>query len=355
VHYHHVPLGPFQGLVGVSGYGTKFSKFGEETLIPDTKAGNVGAYVFEQADAGRWTFSVGGRYDYRNLDVADDTVIGVAAQTRTYNSVTGNLGVLYHVSEPVALVLNVGRGFRAPSSFDLFANGVHEGTVAFERGNPNLTTEKSLNTDLALRVQNSMASFEVGGFINLIQDFIYTVPSGTTDPESGFEIYDVSQGDARLTGFESAIELHPTRFLHLQGTADYVLGQNTSTDQPLPSMPPFRATYSARLEGGQIGALRDCYAFVGGETNARQTRLDPAEAAFFQDAFEGAGYQSQGYTLVNIGAGVALPAGQHSVLLDLSLRNVFDQRYADFLSRIKTNAFDPGQGRNFVARITWGF
>ena len=57
---------------------------------------------------------------------------------------TGNLGFLYKLAEPVALVLNVGRGFRAPSSFDLFSNGVHEGTVAFERGDPNLKTEKSL-------------------------------------------------------------------------------------------------------------------------------------------------------------------------------------------------------------------
>jgi iron complex outermembrane receptor protein len=355
VHYHHPALGRLQGLVGVSGYRVRFTKFGEETLIPNTTSDNVGAYAFEQADAGHWTFSFGGRFDYRSLDVADDQVIGVTAQTRTYNSVTGNVGVLYHVSEPVALVLNVGRGFRAPSSFDLFANGVHEGTVAFERGNPALATEKSLNTDLALRVQNRTVSFEVGGFVNLVQDFIFTVPSGTVDPASGFEIYDVTQGDAQLAGFESAMEVHPTRFLHLQATADYVRGQNTTSNQPLPNIPPFRATYTARLEGGRIGALTGCYLFLGGETNTRQTRLDPSEAQFFASAFEGAGYQSQAFTLVNVGAGFALPLGQRDVRVDLSLRNALNQRYADFLSRIKTNALDPGQGRNLIARVTWSY
>ena len=39
------------------------------------------------------------------------------------------------------------------------------------------------------------------------------------------------------------------RYLHLSGTADYTRGQNRSTDQPLPLVPPFRATYSARFEG----------------------------------------------------------------------------------------------------------
>jgi iron complex outermembrane receptor protein len=355
VHYHHPPLGRMSGLVGLSAYRTTFEKFGEETLIPNTTADNVGVYVFEQADAGPWTFSAGGRFDYRHLDVSDDAALGVTAQTRTYNSVTGNVGVLYHVSAPVALVLNVGRGFRAPSSFDLFANGVHEGTVAFERGNPDLTTESSLNTDLALRVQSRAVSLEVGGFVNVVNDFIFTVPSGEVDAASGFQIYDVTQGDARLTGFESAFAFHPTAYLHLQATADYVVGQNTTTDEPLPSIPPFRATYTARFEGGQFGALRECYFSLGGESNAKQTRLDPSEAQFYATAFDGAGYQSQAYTLLNLGAGFVLPLGQRGMHLDLSLRNVLNQRYADYLSRIKTNALDPGQGRNVIARVTWEY
>jgi iron complex outermembrane receptor protein len=281
-------------------------------------------------------------------------VLGVATQTRTWNSVTGNLGLLYHLSEPIALVLNVGRGFRAPSSFDLYSNGVHEGTVAFEHGNPNLRTEKSVNTDLALRVQSARLSFEVGTFLNLIQDYIYTVPTGTIDTASGFQIYDVTQGDARLSGLEAAVQWHPTAFLHLQGTADYVHGENTTTNQPLPSMPPLRATWMARLEG-RSGTLQSPYLSVGGETNARQTRLDPAEQQFYADAFGGAGYQSKSYTLMNLGAGFGVAVGRRILTLDLSLRNALNQRYADYLSRIKTNAPDPGQGRSLMARVTTDF
>lgn len=329
-HYHHAPLGLLRGAFGLSGFRTTFTKFGEETLIPNSTSDNLGVYVFEQAEVGRWSLSFGARIDYRHLDVSLDTVIGVTPQTRNFNSATGNVGVLYHVSEPVAVVLNVGRGFRAPSSFDLFANGVHEGTVAFERGNPNLATEKSLNTDLAVRVQTHNLSAEVGAFVNLVQDFIFTVPTGQVDSASGFQIYDVTQGNARLAGFEGAVEYHPAKFLHLRATADYVNGTNRSTDQPLPNMPPFRATYTARLEGERLGTLASPYFSVGGETNARQTRLDPSEAAFFADAFGGAGYQSRDYTLVNVGAGFSLPTAQKQLRIDLSLRNVMNLRYADF-------------------------
>ncbi len=356
LHIHHPMVGPFIGIIGLSGQHTQFDKFGEETLIPNSRANNLGVYAFEQAELGPWRLSLGARYDYRHLDVSDDADIGVTAQTRTWNSVTGNVGLLYHVAEPVALVLNLGRGFRTPSTFDLFSNGVHEGTIAFERGNANLKNETSINTDLAVRVLSSNAVAELGGFVNVIQDFIFTVPTTETDPASGFQIFDVSQGDALLSGVETSIDVHPTAYLHLHGTADYVRGQNTTTHEPLPSIPPLRATYGVRLEGDLGTALHDAYLSVGGETNARQTRVNPSEAAFFAEAFDGAGYQSAGYTLVNVGAGCALPTSTAwSMRVDLTLRNVLNTAYADYLSRLKTNALNPGQGRSLGARVTMEF
>ncbi len=357
VRYHHTPLGAFSGLIGFSGVRNTFDKFGEETLVPPSSANNAAVYAFEQTEGSRVNVSVGARFDYRKLSVTADTVLGVATQDHSWNSLTGNLGLLIHLSEPTALVLNVGRGFRTPSSFDLYSNGVHEGTTAFERGNPNLRTEKSVNTDVALRAQSTRLSLEVGTFLNLIQDYIYTVPIGTVDSASGFEIFDVAQGDASLTGFEAAAQWHPVAFLHMQGTADYVRGQNTSTHNPLPNMPPLRVTWLTRIEGGQrsSGSLRNPYFSVGGEINARQTRMDPAEEQFYADAFGGAGYQSRPYTLVNFGAGASWLVGSRTLTVDLSLRNAFNKRYADYLSRIKTNALDPGMGRSLIARITTEF
>ena len=352
---HHT-IGSWSGVLGASGEYTTDYNFGGEHLMPDSKAGGVGVYGFEQRDVGRWNLSFGARYDYRHLSAVADTLLGNSAASLAWSSVTGNVGVLYHLSEPVAVVLNLGRGFRAPSGFDLFANGLHEATSTFERGNPDLRTETSLNADFSLRVQATSVVAEFGGFVNRISDFIYTVPTGTTDPASGFQIYDVTQGDAVLAGFEGQLEYHPTEYLHLQGTADYVHGQNTSTHDPLPSMPPFRATYLARLEGKRIGSLSSPYFSVAGESNARQTRLNPAEVLFFGQAFDGAGYRPAGYTLVNVAAGFSLPTARgRTVQFDLQLRNALNKEYADFLSHLKTNAPNPGMGRNLTARVTWEF
>ena len=341
VRLHHAPVGRVAGIVGVSGLRNSFDKFGEETLIPDNAYNNLGIYAFEQAELGRWNLSLGARYDYRRLSVEDDQELGVTAQRRTYHSGTGNVGALYRVAEPVALVLNVGRGYRAPTAFDLFSNGVHEGTVRFERGDSTLRNETSINTDLAVRVQTSALSAELGAFANYIDNFIFPDPTGEIDPESGFQIFEITQGNARLTGFEAALEYHATPWLHLRGAADYTRGQNRSTDTPLPFIPPFRATYSVRFEGSGEGRFQHPYFSIGGESNARQTNLDPEDFA------------PDGYTLVNLGAGVVVPMGERTVALDLQLRNALDREYANFLSRYKAYALDPG--RNFVVRVTAAF
>ena len=355
-HLHHSALGPFSGLVGFSGEYTTDANFGRDFLEPDSKAGDAALYVFEQTDVGRWNFSFGARYDYRHLSVDANTDLGNPAANLHWSSVTGNLGVLYHVSEPVALVLNVGRGFRSPSTFDLFANGPHEATQTFERGNPNLSTETSLNTDAALRIQSASAAIELGTFVNLIQKFIYTVPAGQVDSASGLDIYNVVQGDAVLRGLEGQIQYHPTAYLHLEGTADYVYGKNTTSGDPLPSMPPFRATYTARLEGRSLGGFSRPYFSVGGETNARQARLNPAEAAFYAGALGGAGYRSAQYTLINLAAGFSVPTGgERTIQFDVQLRNALNKDWVDYLSHLKTLVPNPGMGRSLVARISTEF
>ena len=87
------------------------------------------------------------------------------------------------------------------------------------------------------------------------------------------------------------------------------------------------------------------YFSIGGETNARQDRLDPSEEEFFTES----GYSSAGYTLLNLGAGFNLPVGNQGLRMDLELRNATDKKYANFLSRYKTYALDPGRNLDIAA------
>lgn len=336
----HAPLGPLVGAVGVSVVGTRFTGSGQQVLIPNSTAANVGVYAFEQAEAGRWQFSAGARVDLASLANEATDALGLAAGERRWQAFSGNLGALVRLAEPVALVANLGRGFRAPTSYELFATGPHAGALAYEVGNPALRTETSFNTDLGVRVQTSRLNAELSGFVNRIAGYIYGRPTEAFDPGSGFRIYETVQGDARLAGVELAAEYRAGRRWLLRGSADYVRGDNTSTGLPLPWIPPLRAGGSIRFDAGDVGRIQGVYATASGEWNARQDRLDPSD------------YAPPAYALAGLGAGFSLATGGRPVSVDLSVRNLFDARYARFLSRYKTFALE--QGRNVVLRVSAG-
>ncbi len=335
---HHAPVRSVGGIIGLSALRSELTTGGAVALVPANTASQAGVYAFEQAELGRVSLSGGVRFDWRRLDVERDTALGVVPQRRVYQSVTGNAGAVLRVTPSTAVVVNLGRGYRAPSAFDLFANGVHEGAARFERGDSTLRTETSLNADLALRLQTATLSAEIGVFSNWVDGFIYPDPTGLTDSASGFPIYDITQGDARLAGFEASAEWHPVAALHLRGGLDYVRGDNQTTNQPLAFIPPLRATYNARLELVDIGVLRSPWFSVGGETNAKQTRLDPQD------------YAPTGFTLVHLGAGTQLELGGRTLALTIQLRNALDARYTSFMSRYKFYALDAGRSLIVSAR-----
>jgi outer membrane receptor protein involved in Fe transport len=343
LHLHHAPRGPLTGTLGVSGMTSRFTNRGSETLIPSSRTGTAAVYLIEQAELGRLTATAGARADYRVLTAdtgpADTGPAGGAGSTRRrFGAVTGSAGALYRVARPLSLVVNVARGFRAPAAPDLFANGFHEGTRAFERGNPDLRVETSLNADLGVRVAASRVTGEATVFSNAVRDYIYLRPFGTG---SAFDSLEVVQGDARLRGFEARAAVRPLDWLTVQASADYVRGQNTAADVPLTFVPPFRALYGVRLERERAGRLlRTPYLTIGGETNARQTRLDPRDVG------------PPGYTTASLGGGFTYLAPGGAITVDLSARNLLDARYRNFLSRYKEFALSPG--RSLVLRVTAG-
>ena len=337
---HHPRRGPFTGTVGVSGMTSDFQNLGTQTLIPSSGTRSIGAYVFEQAELGRLRATVGARYDFRTLATDGDAKIGVPAQQRRFSAFTGSAGLLFRIADPVSIVANVARGFRAPAAPDLFANGFHEGTRAFERGDPTMDVETSLNTELGVRVSRNDLTAEVTGYRNVVTDYIYLRPFGTG--RRAFDSLQVVQGNARLAGVEARVAYRPFDLLTLQASGDYTRGDNVTARIPLTFIPPLRMIYSVRVEDTERrAAMRSPYLMLTGETNARQTRLDPRDVA------------PNGYSLVSLATGFTLMVPRGALTVDISLRNATNVRYRDFMSRYKEFALSPG--RALALRVTSPF
>lgn len=341
VHLHHDAVGPFSGgTIGVFAMDSRFQKRGTETLIPNSQSRNVAVYALEHIARGRWRGTVGARYDVRDLAVEDDAVLGLSAQSQAHAAVTGSAGLSYRLSEWASVVASLGRGFRAPAAPDLYANGFHEGTRAYERGNPNLNVETSLNTDFGLRVEHADVTGEVSVFNNAIRDYIYLRPFGSGGLR--FDSLEVVQGNAVLRGVEGRLAWRAQSWLTVQAAGDLVHGNNTTVDVPLTFVPPPRVLLGARVERPMLGSvLARPWLSVGAERNWRQTRLDPRDVS------------PAGYTLYSLGAGGTLLAGAQVLVVDLGVRNVLDVRYRSFMSRYKE--FADGPGRALVLRVTTEF
>lgn len=343
VRFFHAPLGPAEGAIGLAASRLGFVSDGVEPFLPDYRWWNVGAFAFEQVRAGPATLALGARIDHRELAADADPALALAAQARTWTAASGNVGASVRLTRALAVVANAGRGFRAPQAPELFANGVHEGTLAYEVGNPDLGVETSWNVDAGLRWQSATLAAEATVFRNEVGGFIYYRPTGEREPRTGLEVFRFTQGDALLTGFEASVTWRPARVLELGAGGDAVRGTNRSVGEPLPFMPPLRGLVSARLTGLRADRLGGATASVGirAEAATRQSRPNPDEVA------------PPGWARVDLEAGLAWPSARGDLTLDLQVRNVGDALYARHLNRFK--GFARETGRHVMLRVGMPF
>jgi iron complex outermembrane receptor protein len=341
VKAHHQPLGSTFGTIGLSVMHQKNETLGEEKLIPAYTTTNVAGFIYEEMRLQEVSLSVGLRYDTRNLEVTANEDLGVEAQARDYHAVTGTVGAVWRAAEPLAFALNVGRGWRSPVAYELFVNGVHEGTVRYDIGDNTLQPEASLNFDLSLRYAAARVQGEITAFHNRINRFIFASPTSEIDPGSGFTKYQLKQADATLLGAELSLQAQAANWLILEGSADFVRGANEQTEQPLPLMPANRFKLGARLTKPAWGKLANPYVSFNTKMVLAQNRIEAYET------------KTGGYALFDVGIGAEIPLGADQINIDLVVENLFDKAYRDHLSRYKAYALNPG--RNIMLKASLPF
>ena len=254
-----------------------------------------------------------------------NAVLQRTPQSRRWTAGSGVAGAVIHPSAQFALLGNIGRGWRAPTLFDLLSNGLNRGDARYEIGDPGLTTETSTNVDVGARVITERVHAEASVFGNTIDHYIYVTP--TTEVRSGLPVFRHVQHDARMSGVEASIEVQATPALSLRASHDDVHGTDRSTLLPLPLIPSTRTQL-----GGDWHASGARHWHVGADAQfvARQTRLSPVD------------YATAGYTLMNLTAGLQHPVHARMLRIDVMVRNALNTQYKDFLSRYKTFAYAPG-------------
>ncbi len=347
VGLHHRPIGPFRGRVAVEHVGLENTPRALGALLPEYASDGYAVMLFEEGrflrdgELDRLIVSFGARWDGSDLEVPPDPGRDLPdGFSNDYRAVTGSVGVVYRLNPTVSLAGNLGRGWRPPNAFELFANGVHNGVSAFQVGNPDLEEESNLNAELSVRVATDHLRGYVTGYRTSFDRFISIADTG--EIRDGLPVFEYRQADAIIRGIEASLEGLATRWLRLVATYSLVDSENEDTGDPLPQEPASRWLLRAVVEGGALGRLRSSFVGVDVHLVGSQEVSGPDEPF---------GVATDGYTLVDLRAGFELPAAGVTWGLDLTIRNLLDESYTDFLYSYKAFAENPGRDVRLVGRL----
>jgi len=350
--FAHTPMGAFQGTVAAE-LQTVENETLASNLLPDYDSSNFSIMILEEArflaakDGGykRFIVSAGLRWDDTELEVPVDPGQPVVPEgfNQDYNHVTGSLGVVFRATEQLSFAANLGRGWRPPNAFELFARGIHGGIAAFQVGNPNLEEESNLSSELSVRYLSAHWRAVVTGFRSDFEDFIYLYDTGETINE--LPIFGFGQTDAVLDGIEASVEVVPIEHLELGFVYSSVNTENEATGESLPQSPPDRVNLTVRGMTEAIGVLLSPYVELEGVWMDDGVPSGPDEPYY---ATGNAGTDS--YQLIHLRAGFRLPVAKGAVRFDLTVRNLFDESYTDFLYPYKGfGVLNPGRDIRLIA------
>ena len=338
--------GGWLGASGVQFFNRRFDVEGEEAFLPRNETSQVGLFTLQQFNLGDFRAEAGARYETTNVDAR--TLQGDARffqGGRHFEAVSASLGASYALADGIRLGLNGSRTERAPAAEELFANGAHAGTQAYELGNPNFRLEKSWGLEATMHAHHPNWSFDASAYYNWFSNYIYdsqvassvcqaaAAPSGRTVDLPCFQY---NQADARYYGLEAQGSATLARIggtrINADLLGDWVHATVVDTS-PVPRIPPLRLLGGLEAQSDRVTARAEV------EHSFKQDRVAPFETA------------TRGFTLVN--ASVAFkPFGvDNATSLILSANNIFDVNARRHASVLKD--FAPLSGRDLRATLSF--
>jgi iron complex outermembrane receptor protein len=328
--------GGWSGTSGLQYLDRKVGIEGEEKFLPDSKQRQTGLFTMQSVVRGPFRLEGGARVEFSKLSAAEDEDLATPAMKRSFTTFSASGGASYDFAPGWRAGATLAYSSRAPSIEELFANGPHAGTQAFEVGDPGLDPEKSVSAEVSIRRHSGPVRITASAYYTHFSNYIFQAQTG--EIEDNLPVFAYGQGKANYYGFEleTKAELGDALGIHWDGDliADYV--HATVKDfGPAPQIPPLR------LLGGISGSKGPVEGRVEVEHAFRQNRNAPLET------------ETDGYTLVNASLDWTPLADNPDLTLSLAANNIFDVVARRHSSLLKDYA--PLAGRDIRVTARFGF
>jgi len=315
-----------QGAIGFQALDRHFEAIGDEAFVPSTDIKEYGIFTLQRLDRGTWGVDGGLRFDTRSLQTP--------TRKRDFDNVSASLGVFLKPTDSLFYALTLSRNGRAPTEFELFADGPHPGTGGFEVGDDKLDSETVTSLEATVRWKGDRLRAEGHLWAAKYDNFIEEAPTGAV--EDDLPVYQYFQTKADFHGAELEAGYDAWRganqSLHLETTFDWVHGD---TDAGVPArIPPWALSGSVVWTAPRV-----------------ETTLEVRRVAE-QDRVATFELPTDGYTAVNLKA-TFTPIANSPLRLFIDGRNLTNAEIREHVSFLKDLA--PSPGRSVRAGVAWKF
>ena len=198
----HNEMSGWIGAVGLQFLDRTFAAIGEEAFVPKTTTKGLGLFVLEQKTYGNFGLELGARIDSQSSEPDNGPKVD-------FSPFSLSVGGSYRFSDEWHITANLDRAERAPAEEELFADGPHLATGAFEIGDADLNEETANQFELGLHFHGDTVEVNVGAYINRFDNYIYLDDTGNV--EDDLPVRQWTQADARFQGFEGEAKIELSR------------------------------------------------------------------------------------------------------------------------------------------------
>ncbi len=287
----HLPiqtsLGSLKGAWGVQGAESKFSAIGDATFVPNTQTNSMALFVFEELSfAPGKAVNAGLRLESVKVDSFGGGTNGetesFTADSKKFKPFSASVGYRQDMGSGWTATSGLSYTERAPTFYELYANGMHHATETYEKGNADNKKEKGTTLELGMKFKTPTTRANFGAYVTEFSNFIGLTQGGYVDELDGriqsLDIdecqgggsghcvpkYNFSGIKARLYGLEAdgRFPLASGLFgkvsqLNMDWKADYVRGENRSTGGALPRISPLRLSSALVYSEGKYSSQVD--------------------------------------------------------------------------------------------------
>ncbi len=326
-------------------------------IIPNFTQYSLGTFLLDSYKINDNLRLNGGiRYDYENISIkryqdwftskkkdgTEEYLVRVVPLDKDFQNISASLGVIY-TKKVWTLKTNIGNSFRMPIAKELAANGVNYHYFRYERGNRDLSPERSYQWDINAEWEKKSWRIEFSPFVNYFPNYIYLNPTSSFDYSygAGNQIFNYTQSKVFRYGAE--LHLHTTLWEHLAltSTSEFVKSRQMNGAKEgygLPFSPPFGTNLLAKYTFNSFKNIEKPYFSMDFKYSAKQTDIVPPEEV------------TENYQLVNLGLGANLKLGKYKAQINIQVKNLFDTKYFNHTNFYRLIDL-PEQGRNFLTTV----